>query len=125
MSIEVETRIEKDYLFFRFYGEFSINEASRVFKFIIDTAVENRKTRILVDVFDLRGNITVIERFQMSEYLAQYARENALGKINKVAFAGSEPLVDRGRFGETVAVNRGLRTKIFIDLKEAVDWVKA
>lgn len=124
MSIEVETRIEKDYLFFRFCGEYSIHEATRVFKFIIDTAVENIKSRILVDVFNLRGYITVIERFQMSEFLAMYAQENALGKIYKMAFAGNEPLVDRGRFGETVAVNRGLRTKVFTDLDEALAWVK-
>jgi hypothetical protein len=40
-----------------------------------------------------------------------------------VAIVGVEPLVDRDRFGQTVAQNRGLPVKITTRLEEALSWL--
>ena len=35
-----------------------------------------------------------------------------------------EPLRDPARYGETVAVNRGMKVKVFETLEEAFEWLR-
>lgn len=41
----------------------------------------------------------------------------------KIALIGREPFIDAERFGETVAVNRGLNVRVFADEPAGLDWL--
>ena len=40
------------------------------------------------------------------------------------AYVLEEPILDQGRFGETVAVNRGMRVRAFDSLEAARGWLE-
>ncbi len=124
MSIAIETKLEKEYLELKFKGDFSLAEAKKAYKYTIDTAVEHQKSKVLIDALEVSGTMTIMERFEIAEFLTLYCQKNALGKIARIALVGKEPLVDRHRFGEIVAVNRGLNVKVFTDWTEALMWIK-
>ena len=123
MSINIESKIEKDYLNLKFTGPFTLKEALKAYQCTIDDALKYDKTKILIDVNEVSGTMTTWERFETSEFLATYYQKCAFGKIKRIAFIGKEPLVDRQRFGETVAVNRYLNVRIFTILSEAIKWI--
>jgi hypothetical protein len=41
----------------------------------------------------------------------------------QVALVGKHPVIDRDRFGETVARNRGAAVKVTYDLESAYRWL--
>lgn len=59
-----------------------------------------------------------MERVQFGTHMAEQ-RPRAI----KIAFAGTEDQVWRDRFMETVAVNRGVKAKVVIEIEEALDWL--
>lgn len=121
--VKIETKIKNDYLKLRLTGNFSLLEAKRVFKYSVDTALEHNKSKIIIDILEIEGIISTTERFEMSEFLAKYLLQNAFGKVQKIAFVGKEPIIDKNRFGETVAINRGVNEKVFTDLSDAIKWL--
>jgi hypothetical protein len=36
---------------------------------------------------------------------------------------GREPIVDKERFGETVAINRGTNVRVFTEMSEGLTWI--
>jgi hypothetical protein len=56
-------------------------------------------------------------------FLAEQIVGRAFGKIGRFAVVGQEPLIDEERFGETVAVNRGINAKAATSLDEAISWL--
>jgi len=67
----------------------------------------------------MTGQMSVIDRFDVAEYGARTIHERI-----KVAVLGREDQILPDRFFEQVAVNRGLRLKLFTDADEAADWLQ-
>ncbi len=68
-----------------------------------------------------------MERFFYSEFTANLVRNLVeSGELHRPRFAYVliEPVLDPQRFGETVAVNRGMITKAFDNLEDALVWIK-
>ena len=84
-------------------------------------AVQVGVPRLLADVrrIELRGEGSTFERLQLGE------RGAALGATSgiTVAMLAHESFLDPERFGETVAVNRGLRTRVFTNEVAALHWL--
>src|ERR1043165_6845154 len=84
-------------------------------------AVQAGVPRLLADVrrIHLQGEGSTFERLQLGE------RGAALGSSSgiTVAMLAHESFLDPERFGETVAVNRGLRTRVFTDEVAALHWL--
>ena len=67
-----------------------------------------------------------MERFNIAQsFTLKYFEEIKAGRVSHIRFAylGNYPMIDPNKFGETVAVNRGLTLKATTDLKEALDWL--
>lgn len=67
-----------------------------------------------------------MERFFYAEFSAlQVASLRAEGvpHVARFAYLLEEPVLDPNRFGETVAVNRGMLVKAFDNLEEAIVWL--
>jgi hypothetical protein len=120
---DTEITVEEDILLIDVNGYYSITKANNLFKLAIDSALSNNKRKVLIDVTNITGSIPFFDRFRFSEFLSQYRIKHALGKIDRIAVVGKEPIVDKERFGETVAVNRGTNIRVFTDPSEASIWL--
>lgn len=109
-------------------GTFSLPEAKRTFLEILDAAWSHQSKAILFDGRQLGGSPSAMERF----YYASFAAESLIDAARRqgvnpprFAYVMNEPVLDRDRFGETVAVNRGMLVKAFDNIEEAEAWLRA
>lgn len=108
-------------------GEFSLDEAKRTFLKVVDAVIDNDSERVLFDGHGIWGEPTLVERFYFGEFAAAAVRKRVddeeIAVAPKFAFILIPPVLDPGRLGEMVAVNRGLNVKAFDDLSEGMAWL--
>jgi hypothetical protein len=108
-------------------GEFSLAEAKRTFLEILDAVAQHKSERILFDGRELKGDPDTIQRFLYGEFAAHAVgrciRERGISPAPQFAYVLQEPILDPKRFGETVAVNRGMWVKAFDNLEDAFGWL--
>jgi len=108
-------------------GEFSLAEAKRTFLEILDAVLQHKSERILFDGRELKGDPDTIQRFLYGEFAADAVRRCIKGcgipPTPQFAYVLQEPVLDPQRFGETVAVNRGMWVKAFDNLEDALGWL--
>jgi hypothetical protein len=83
-----------------------------------DAARDIGVCNILVDARGASGFLSTMTRFDYASHLAKELREF------RIAFVLPEALRDPDVFGETVAVNRGGRFRLFSTLEEAYQWLE-
>lgn len=109
-------------------GEFSLKEAERTFLQILDAVARHKTEKILFDGRELQGDPNTIQRFLYGEFtahaVARYNTEGRISRASQFAYVLQEPVLDPQRFGEIVAINRGMRVKAFDNLEDAVGWLK-
>ncbi len=123
-DFNVETIDGNDFITLIASGNYTLERAINLCKLSIDTCVIYNKQKIIVDICKVTGNVPFFERYQYAEALAQYKVKHALAISSKIALLGREPLIDKNRFGETVAVNRGVNIKVFTEIDKALAWLK-
>ena len=110
-------------------GEFSLAEAERTFLEILDAVARHKMEKILLDGRELKGDPNTIQRFLYGESaahaIARYIRERGVPRAPQFAYVLQEPVLDPQRFGETVAVNRGMWVKAFDNLEDALGWLRS
>ncbi len=122
---EVEVLAEENQLKVTTIGYYSLVKVMNALELAIDSAVERKKEKILIDASKVEGeNISLHDRFTYGEHLSQYYIKHGLGKIFKIAVVSNENISDKRRFGETVATNRGVNVKIFENMDDALQWLK-
>ena len=104
----------------RVTGDFRLERFKRQIETILQAAKERGLDRILVDVARMAGfeALDTTDRFEMATHAARLA-----GNLVKIALVGRTPQLDRERFGEQVAQNRGLNIRIFVDEAAALAWL--
>ena len=126
MVFTVRNEPKEGFLHIFLEGEYDLPEIPRILQGIIDGCVDHKATKVLIDLRSLAGNMTSMERFNIAQAFAlKYFDELKAGRISPIRFAylGNYPMIDPNKFGETVAVNRGLTLKATTELKEALDWL--
>ena len=107
-------------------GRFSLDEAQRAFVEMMDAVALHKTERVLVDGRSIKGNPRTMERFYYGEFaagtVARY-QDRGVSLATRFAYVLNEPVLDPKRFGETVAVNRCMRLKVFGNLEEAIKWL--
>jgi hypothetical protein len=121
MSIEFETENKDDHLLVRMKGTFRLDEFLDLLEKAYQIAEHENRNKIFADLMALDGTMTVSERFTMGECFADLSLKHM--SIIAIAVVGHEPLMHPQKFGETVALNRGARGKVFTDYDEAVNWL--
>jgi hypothetical protein len=119
-------RVDPDLLSVDATGDFSFEEAKRTFLEIMETVAFHKTTRVLVDGRTVKGNPEAMERFYYGEFAAETVLEyqkRSDFRTPRFAYVLKEPVLDPQRFGETVAVNRGMLVKICDNLEEALEWL--
>jgi len=123
LPFNITVKLEDNFVLLLASGKYSLLNANNLFQISIDSALSNNKSKILIDVTDVTGNIPFFDRFQFSEFFAEYKAKHAFREVNKIAVVGQEPIVHDGKFGETVAVNRGLNVRVYTNMNEAMAWL--
>jgi len=127
MSIRQEMYFESGLLTVNAIGEFSLEEAKRAFKEMLEAVVEYQAEKVLFDGRKLKGKPEHIERFYYGYFAAteiiSLVAKSRLSQAPRFAYVIHEPLRDPGRYGESVAVNRGMDVRTFETTEEASEWL--
>jgi len=124
ISIKVDQ--ERRLLQVVYSGLFTLPDAEANFQDILAAVVEHKLKKVLIDGRQVVGNPEPLERFYYGKYVAEAVMQtvNRTGiEVPRFAYVLHEPVLDPKRFGETVAVNRGMRIKAFDDIKKAEWWL--
>jgi len=87
---------------------------------VIDIAVRSGVPRILCDERSLVYTLGTIDTFELAKTIADRAP-----RVARVAIVCRPQDYEDGKFWETVAVNRGLHARAFLDLGQARAWLRA
>jgi hypothetical protein len=106
-------------------GVFSLEEAKQAFLEVLGAVAQYGARKVLIDGRKVKGNPRDFERFYYGELAAQETQRlyNETKISPRFAYLIHGPLRDPGRFGEIVALNRGMNVKVFETLEEACEWL--
>ena len=127
MSMQIEFRPEREFLKVIATGKFSLKEAEHHFLEILDALILHRARKAVIDGRALIGKPATIERFCYGKFAANSVKmyhARGLYPFTKFAYLLIHPVLDPQRFGETVAVNRGMRVKAFDNPEDAFAWLE-
>jgi hypothetical protein len=107
-------------------GPFSLSDAQATFVNILDAVVQHQAGKILIDGRAITGEPETLERFYYGKFVADAVADlNSRGRAHAPQFAYVlvAPILDSQRFGETVALNRGMYVKAFDNMSAAEHWL--
>jgi hypothetical protein len=107
-------------------GRFSLAEAKRTFLQMVEASASNNCKKVLFDGRSLIGQLERMERFYYGEFAAETLMNSIVegrSPARHFAYVLKEPILDPGRFGENVAVNRGMNARTFKTQKDALHWL--
>jgi hypothetical protein len=93
---------------------------------MLEAVAQYQAKKVLLDGRTVKGRPGDLERFCYSEFAANETMRllKEHGIAPQFAYVIKEPLRDPGRFGETVAVNRGMNIKVCETPEEAFEWLE-
>ena len=107
-------------------GPFSLSDAETTFMNILDALVQHQAKKVLIDGRAITGEPKTMERFYYGEFVAGAVLDSinhGAVEVPQFAYVLVEPIRDRRRLGETVALNRGMFVKVFDNLGAAEHWL--
>jgi hypothetical protein len=126
MNMKLDICPESGFLRVGATGEFSSEEASRTFLEMLEAVALHKVRKVLFDGRGLVGDPMTMERFYYGEFaaraIAEFFRRGNM-RSTQFGYVLKEPLLDPERFGENVAVNRGMFVKAFDNLPDALGWL--
>jgi hypothetical protein len=127
MPLTWSAHAEAGVLHVRLRGRVSLAFAQRAYDEVIQYAVDHGHHVLFLDCRAVEGSLGDFERYDFGMHAVAHhaALVQAGGVSPRIAIAGSEPLVDPARFGETVATNRGVWLKVTTSAEEALAWLRS
>jgi len=109
---------EGDWLVVRLSGPFNLEWFLGVIADVGQAMRSAPAVALLVDTHELYGTIEDLDRYRFAVAISEQQIAAPL------AFVGNEPVVDAGRFGESVARNRGVNVRVFSNEPDARVWLR-
>jgi hypothetical protein len=129
MALITATRAESGVLYATVSGAFSLPEGESSFLQVLKATARHQCGKVLIDGRQVKGDPTTIQRFLYGSFAAESVatctRTGKFARTPQFAYVLHEPVLDPERFGETVALNRGMWIKAFDNLDEARAWLSA
>ena len=117
MDLKLESR--EGVLLATVTGRVSFSEALECWKKICDAAAEKGCGKILFDALGAEGEISDLEKYEVSKIIVEYCRQPSMSPT--VAVVGKPPTITG--FGALVASNRGLMILTFTERQAGLDWL--
>ena len=108
-----------DYLQVRCIGTWDMDSSRQCWRNIAATLQQSDCRRVLLDDRELLLETTVNSDFEHARYGADLMRR----QCDRFALLDIEPNNEINHFFETVCVNRGFNLKVFLQEKEAIEWL--
>ena len=125
MGISLKFEAKEEFLYCRASGAYSFEDGCSVIREVLAESAQRDATKVLVDCLQIEGRPSMVERYEMAEFLAHelIAVISAGKSPPRLAVLAKEPLVDQNRFAELVATNRGVQTKTVEQMEDALKWL--
>ena len=125
MSMRQRMRFESDLLTIDADGSFSLEGAKLAFQEVLAAVAQYQAKKVLLDGRKVMGKPREFERFLYGEFAAQECMKliDSHKFVPRFAYVLHEPLRDPERYGEIVAVNRGMLVKTFETPEAALEWL--
>jgi hypothetical protein len=127
MGIEYKLEIKKDYLHLIGKGPYNPSEIPVLIHQVIEACEKCKPSKFLLDFLSVQGELSTMDRFHLAaNFAVKYIGGRMAGKFPACKFAtvGKPPLFDPKKFGETVALNRGVYVRNFGEIRKALDWLE-
>jgi hypothetical protein len=121
MTYELQIRIEEHYLYVCASGARTRSNVSSMAEAILDACSQNHVKRVLVDVRELTGRLSVFESYSIP--VKVFPRLRKRGVLTKAVIVDSGERSDRSRFFESLARKLGFNIRIFEDVDRAIEWL--
>lgn len=110
----------EDYAIFRPTGVLKLAQMMEMVTAAISYARDTGERRLLVVLTEVTGypSPKLTARYRM---VRDWARASE-GKV-RMALVSRVEMIDPNRFGVTVATNAGMEANVFVDEKEALEWL--
>lgn len=102
-------------------------DAKRTFLEVLEAVARHELDKVLFDGRLLVGNPTTMERFYYGEFAARAVADytaRGVSRGTRFAYVLQVPMRDVARFGETVAVNRGMLVRTFENPDDGLVWLE-
>jgi hypothetical protein len=119
-SLDFESR--EGYLYARATGIRTRQSVAAVTKMVFEKAVELGFPKVLVEVTNLEGTLSVLDSYSLVVDVFRSIRWRGITKAAVVDADGSRIQM---AFSEIVARNRGYNYRIFTDKEQAIKWLLA
>jgi hypothetical protein len=109
-------------------GVFSMHDAAAALEAVFAEYAAGTASGMLLDLRELQGVPATMDRYKVGMLYSAHAVKMAQARPGhklRLAVVGHEPLIDPQRFGEDVAVNRGVNVRVFTDFDAAHAWLEA
>jgi hypothetical protein len=126
MGMMVDITPDDGFLHVTVTGIFLLDEANEMVTRIFHALVQHALHKVLVDFRQTRGNPQTLDRYLHAEFAATEMYRfsgDGLTHFTQFAYVGTEPMIEKSRFGETVASNRGVIIKVTDSMEEAQRWL--
>lgn len=126
MELTLSIRAAEGLLYATYSGEFLLEEAKSSFLQILEALDRHKVQKVIVDGRALTGAPSGTERFSYSKFVAEEVKtlvDRTRCPVPQFAYVLLPPVLDPQRFGENVAVNRGMFVKTFDDLDDGLEWL--
>ena len=125
MSLQHNMYFESGLLRIDASGEFLLEDAKHAFLELLGAVVQDKADKVLLDGRNVTGRPGDMERFYYGEFVAGETQRILVEHkiVPRFAYVLHEPLRDKTRLGETVAVNRGMIVKVFGNPEDAIEWL--
>jgi hypothetical protein len=125
--MQLEIAADSGFLHVCAKGRFSLVDGKRTFLQMLEAVARHEIDKVLFDGRSLAGSPTIMERFYYGEFAAQAVADytpRGVPRATRFAYVLVVPVRDPARFGETVAVNRGMLVKTFENPEDALGWLE-
>jgi hypothetical protein len=118
MPYRIEAIREEGYILVAHHGESTVDEIEEARHKVLEFSVEQRLSRVLVDVRGVINTLSTSDHFLVTEGHAKLDSHRP-----RAALIGRPDQRDDLKFIETVAVNRGMPLKAFSTKEDALKWL--
>lgn len=118
-KIKLEIITKPDYLHFRFRGMLNLGDEDTFVKLMGDALTGEEELPVLVDIRELKNDISVFSNFLLIQNLAQ----TNLIKIGRIAVLASISESKLMEYAELSSRSFGLKNRFFFDEDDALSWL--
>jgi hypothetical protein len=124
--------VKESYIYIKISGKISLMSVSgwgEIKSALADVVNRVKKTnmyKLLIDCLDFSGKLSTLDRYLLAVFFVKENSKLNTDKIHplKITFVINKSMIDPGRFGETVARNRGLYGYVTDNMQEALNWLE-